>query len=126
MDHKKNVLIVDDEPNIVHLVRLSLNQEKYNIYEAFSSREAMTIVKTQLPDIVVLDLMMPGVNGYEFCQALRDNPRTRNVPVLILSAKSQMDDKLHAIDVGADDYVTKPFDPMELVRRIKLNMNMMN
>ncbi|MBI5393279.1 response regulator [Candidatus Woesearchaeota archaeon] len=126
MDHKKNVLIVDDEPNIVNLVRLSLNQEKYNIYEAFSSRDAMTIVKTQLPDIVVLDLMMPGVNGYEFCQALRENPRTKNVPVLILSAKSQMDDKLHAIDVGADDYVTKPFDPMELVRRIKLNMNMMN
>jgi DNA-binding response OmpR family regulator len=81
-------------------------------------------IDKQLPDLVVLDLMMPGVNGYEICKALRENPKTRDVPVLILSAKSQMNDKLHAIDVGADDYMTKPFDPMELVKRIKLNLNM--
>jgi len=123
MKDKKRILIVDDEPNIVNLVKLSLNQEKYDINEAYSTRDAMKAVKNRIPDIVVLDLMMPGVNGYEFCQALRGNPETKNIPVLILSAKSQMDDKLHAIDVGADDYVTKPFDPTELVRRIKLNLN---
>ena len=120
---KKNILVVDDEPNIVHLVKLSLNEDKYDVQEAYSVRDAMNFVKKKIPDVVVLDLMMPGVNGYEFCQSLKENPRTRNVPVVILSAKGQMEDKLHAINVGADDYLTKPFDPMELVRRIKLNMN---
>ena len=66
--------------------------------------------------------MMPGVNGYELCQSLRENLKTKQIPIIILSAKGQMNDKLHAIDVGADDYITKPFDPMELERRIKLNL----
>ena len=68
--------------------------------------------------------MMPGMNGYEFCQQLREHEETKETPVLILSAKSQMNDKLQAIDVGADDYMTKPFDPMELIRRIKLNLDL--
>ena len=123
-DQKKNVLIVDDEPHIVNLIKLSLNKEKYNVTGAYSAREALMYVNKAIPDILVLDLMMPGVNGYELCKALRENPKTRDVPILILSAKSQMNDKLHAIDVGADDYMTKPFDPMELVKRIKLNLNM--
>ncbi|MBT4824945.1 response regulator [Candidatus Woesearchaeota archaeon] len=121
---KKNVLIVDDEPHIVNLIKLSLNKEKYDVTGAYSAREALMHMEKAIPDIVVLDLMMPGINGYELCKALRENPKTRDVPVLILSAKSQMNDKLHAIDVGADDYMTKPFDPMELVKRIKLNLNM--
>ena len=123
-DAKKNVLIVDDEPHIVNLIKLSLNKDKYSVTGAYSAREALMHMEKAVPDIVVLDLMMPGINGYELCKALRENPKTRNVPVLILSAKSQMNDKLHAIDVGADDYMTKPFDPMELVKRIKLNLNM--
>ncbi|MFH1439845.1 MAG: response regulator [Candidatus Woesearchaeota archaeon] len=124
MDGKKNVLIVDDEPHIVNLIKLSLNKDKYNVNGAYSAREALMLMDKSLPDLVVLDLMMPGVNGYELCKALRENPKTREIPILILSAKSQMNDKLHAIDVGADDYMTKPFDPMELVKRIKLNLNM--
>ncbi|MBT4540726.1 response regulator [Candidatus Woesearchaeota archaeon] len=124
MEERKNVLIVDDEPHIVNLIKLSLNKDKYNVTGAYSGREALMHIDKSIPDLVVLDLMMPGVNGYELCKALRENPKTRNVPVLILSAKSQMNDKLHAIDVGADDYMTKPFDPMELVKRIKLNLNM--
>ena len=112
----KNVLIVDDEPHIVNLIKLSLNKDKYSVIGAYSAREALMHINKTTPDIVVLDLMMPGVNGYELC--------TQNIPILILSAKSQMNDKLHAIDVGADDYMTKPFDPMELIKRIKLNLNM--
>ena len=126
MDERKNVLIVDDEPHIVNLIKLSLNKDKYDVTGAYSGREALLHIEKNTPDLVVLDLMMPGVNGYELCKALRENSKTRNVPVLILSAKSQMNDKLHAIDVGADDYMTKPFDPMELVKRIKLNLNMSN
>ncbi len=121
---KKQVLVVDDEPHIVHLVSLSLNKDKYEVIPAYSAREALHLIEEKAPDIVVLDLMMPGMNGYEFCNAVKQNPKTKDTPVLILSAKSQMHDKLEAIDVGADDYMTKPFDPMELIRRIKLNLNL--
>lgn len=122
MDMKKNVLIVDDEPHIVNLVKLSLDKAKYSVSGAYSAREALRIVESDTPDVIIVDIMMPGVNGYELCQALRENTRTKQVPIIILSAKGQMNDKLHAIDVGADDYITKPFDPIELERRIKQNL----
>ena len=121
---KKCVLVVDDEPHIVNLIKLSMNKDKYDVMTAYSAREAIDLAEKQQPDIVVVDLMMPGMNGYELCEELRKNDKTSGTPILILSAKSQMDDKLQAIDVGADDYMTKPFDPMELVRRIKLNLNL--
>jgi DNA-binding response OmpR family regulator len=119
---KKNVLIVDDEPHIVNLVKLTLDQQAFNVQGAYTAREALRYVDSHIPDIIVVDIMMPGINGYELCQALRENKRTQHVPIIILSAKGQMNDKLHAIDVGADDYLTKPFDPIELERRIKLNL----
>ena len=122
INDKKNILIVDDEPHIVNLVKLSLDKSKYAVSGAYSAREALRIVESQIPDVIIVDIMMPGVNGYELCQALRENIKTKHVPIIILSAKGQMNDKLHAIDVGADDYITKPFDPMELERRIKLNL----
>jgi DNA-binding response OmpR family regulator len=119
---KKNILIVDDEPHIVNLVKLSLDKKKYDVSGAYSAREALRLIDSRLPDVIIVDLMMPGVNGYELCQSLRENLKTKQIPIIILSAKGQMNDKLHAIDVGADDYITKPFDPMELERRIKLNL----
>ncbi|MBN2458369.1 response regulator [Candidatus Woesearchaeota archaeon] len=119
---RNNVLIVDDEPHIVNLVRLSLDKEKYNVIGAYSAREALKVLDRKEPDVVIVDLMMPGINGYELCQAIRGKAKTKNIPIIILSAKNQMNDKLHAIDVGADDYITKPFDPIELERRIKLNL----
>ena len=120
---RRNVLVVDDEPHILNLVRMTLDDERFDVHGAQSAHEALQLVKDAPPDIIILDLMMPGINGYELCQAFRENPHTKEVPIVILSAKSQMSDKLHAIDVGADDYITKPFDPMELLRRIKLNLN---
>jgi two-component system, OmpR family, alkaline phosphatase synthesis response regulator PhoP len=119
---KKNILIVDDEPHIVNLVKLSLDKRKYDVSGAYSAREALRLIDSHIPDVIIVDLMMPGVNGYELCQSLRENLKTKQIPIIILSAKGQMNDKLHAIDVGADDYITKPFDPMELERRIKLNL----
>lgn len=124
MTEKKRVLVVDDEPHIVKLVKLSLGDQNYDIVGVTSGKEAISYVKDSAPDILVLDLMMPGVNGYEVCQAVRENPKTKAIPIIILSAKSQMLDKLNAIDVGADDYMCKPFDPDELARRIKLNLSM--
>src|SRR3989344_3030615 len=91
---KKSILIVDDEPHIVHLISLSLNKDKYDVETAYSANEAMYKVQQKTPDIVVLDLMMPGMNGYEFCQQLREHEETKETPVLILSAKSQMNDKI--------------------------------
>jgi DNA-binding response OmpR family regulator len=119
---KKNVLIVDDEPHIVNLVKLSLDQDKYSVQGAYSAREALGLLENQRPDVILVDIMMPGVNGFELCQALRARTQTSATPIIILSAKGQMKDKMHAIDAGADDYITKPFDPMELERRIKLNL----
>lgn len=121
---KKRILVVDDEPHIVKLVSLSLGKKKYDILSAYSGQEALRHIKGAPPDLVVLDIMMPGINGYEMCQALRENASTKHVPIIILSAKSQMEDKLHAIDVGADDYLCKPFDPAELARRIRLNLTL--
>ena len=121
-EEKKKVLIVDDEPHVVNLVKLSLDSDRYSVYGAYSAREALRVVDMTTPDVVIVDLMMPGINGYELCQALRERSQTKNVPIIILSAKGQMSDKLHAIDVGADDYITKPFDPLELDRRIRLNL----
>jgi DNA-binding response OmpR family regulator len=119
---KSKVLIVDDEPHIVNLVKLSLDKRRYNVTGAYSGREALQLIEKNSPDVIVVDLMMPGINGYELCQAIRSRTGTKDVPIIILSAKHQMNDKLHAIDVGADDYITKPFDPLELERRIRLNL----
>ena len=121
---KKTILVVDDEPHIVRLVNLCLGTKKYDVVSAYSGKEALYLLKNANPDLIVLDIMMPGINGYEMCQALRENKETKNTPIIILSAKSQMEDKLHAIDVGADDYICKPFDPAELARRIRLNLTL--
>ncbi|MEM4268244.1 MAG: response regulator transcription factor [Candidatus Woesearchaeota archaeon] len=120
---KKKIMIVDDEPHIVNLVRLSLNDKKYVVSGAYSAREALAMLDKVQPDMILVDLMMPGVNGYELCHALRSNKATKKTPIIILSAKGQISDKIKAIDCGADDYITKPFDPLELERRIRLNLN---
>src|SRR3989338_2830236 len=120
----KQILVVDAEPHIMNLIRLSLKNDQFQVAGVYSAREAMEYVKTATPDVIVLDIMMPGMNGYELCKMLRAHPGTKETPIIILSAKSQMDDKLQAIDVGADDYLTKPFDPMELLKRIKVNLDL--
>ncbi len=121
-DKKKlNVLVVDDEPHIVNLVKLSLDGDDYKVQGAYSAREAKTTMEQFVPDIMILDIMMPGVNGYDLCKELKEKEKTSNIPIVILSAKTQIQDKLQAVEVGADDYITKPFDPIELKRRIDHN-----
>jgi len=122
MEQKKKILVVDDEPHIVNLVRLTLSQEKYEIYSAYTGKEAIELAKQIIPNLVILDLMMPSVDGYQVCEELRKNKKTANIPVMILSAKSQLADKFKSINVGADDYMIKPFDPDELVKRVKINV----
>ncbi len=120
---KKNIMIIDDEPHIVNLVRLSLSNDRYNIMEAYSAREALQMIKNHTrPDLVLIDIMMPNMDGYELCKILKKDSDTKNIPLIILSAKNQLNDKLQAIDVGADDYMTKPFDPDELSKKVEVSI----
>lgn len=118
---KPLVLIVDDEPHIVKLIKLSLGNE-YRFIETYSGYEALKVLKNETPDLVILDLMMPNIDGYQVCQNIRSHPKTKDIPIMILSAKNQVIDKFKSITVGADDYMVKPFEPEELVQRVKMNL----
>ncbi len=110
------ILVVDDEKNIVQLARLYLGNEGFRVEEANNGRQALEKAKACNPDLIVLDLMMPEMDGLTVCKELR---KTSNVPVIILTARNDDVDKIVGLEVGADDYVTKPFNPRELVARVK-------
>ncbi|QJC50635.1 response regulator transcription factor [Paenibacillus albicereus] len=114
--NEQTVLMVDDEAEIIKLISLYLQSEKVRLRTAASGEEALAIIESEPIDLVVLDIMMPGVSGIEVCLAIRER---RQMPIIFLSAKSEEIDKIHGLSVGADDYVTKPFSPLELVARIK-------
>jgi CheY-like chemotaxis protein len=115
---KSRVLIVDDEKHIVDLIRLSLSSGRYDLYEAYDGKEALAMVSKIVPDLIILDLMMPQVDGFEVARQLKENVLTQNIPIIILSAKSEVNEKAKLLDMGVDDYITKPFDPLELEARI--------
>jgi len=112
----ERVLIVDDEKKMVRLIRTCLQKEGYLTCEAYDGEAALEVFDLEKPDIVVLDVMMPRLNGLEFCSRVRGRSTT---PIIILSARSEEDDKLTGLDLGADDYLTKPFSMHELVARIR-------
>ena len=111
----KNILIVEDSQEIIDLIKIYLEQEEYSIYEACDGESAINIFEKEEIHLVVLDIMLPKLNGYEVIKRLR---KRSNVPVIILSAKNQDADKILGLNLGADDYVAKPFNPLELVARI--------
>ena len=115
---KGKILVVDDEIYIVHILDFSLGMEGYEVITALDGEQALERMKTERPDLVVLDIMMPKLDGYEVCRAVKSNPATKNVPVILLSAKGRNVDQKMGFDVGADDYITKPFSPRKLVERI--------
>jgi DNA-binding response OmpR family regulator len=110
------ILVVDDEKNIVQLARLYLSNEGYHVEEAYDGKQALDKARTLTPDLIVLDIMMPELDGISVCKELR---KTSNIPVIILTARDDDVDKIVGLEVGADDYVTKPFNPRELVARVK-------
>ncbi|MGM5484766.1 MAG: response regulator [Nanobdellota archaeon] len=114
----KRVLVVDDEPHIVELVKLTLTGKDKKVIESYSGMDALEKIKEQVPDVIILDLMMPGMDGYEVCRRLKNDTRTKHIPIIILSAKNDLKDKLKGINIGADDYLTKPFDPSEIEARV--------
>lgn len=114
------VLVVDDDENVITIIRDILEPDLFEIYEAMTGKEALGMVFVTIPDIIVLDIMMPSMDGYTVCKKLKDHEHTKDIPIIILSAKTDLKDKLKAMEMGIDDYVIKPFDPQELKARIKM------
>lgn len=115
---KGKILVVDDEIYIVHILDFSLGVEGYDVMTALDGEQALAKVAQDKPDLIVLDIMMPKLDGYETCKALKSAPETRDIPVILLSAKGRNVDQKVGFEVGADDYITKPFSPRKLVERI--------
>ena len=116
---KANVLIVEDESPILELLALNISQAGYNPLRAISAEHAEKLINEALPDIILLDWMLPGMSGIDFAKKLRSNALTKTIPIIMLTARSDELDKVKGLEVGADDYITKPFSPRELNARIK-------
>ena len=115
---KGKILVVDDEIYIVHILDFSLGMEGYEVLTALDGEQALEKARTEHPDLIVLDIMMPKLDGYETCKMLKADDRTKDIPVILLSAKGRNVDQKIGFEVGADDYITKPFSPRKLVERI--------
>lgn len=119
MDTSKNILVVDDEVDLVELVSYNLKKEDFIVDSASDGKSALAKIKKGKFDLVVLDLMLPGIQGMELCRLVRNNPDTAGLPIIMLTAKGEEVDKILGLEMGADDYITKPFSPRELVARVK-------
>ncbi|MBQ0831647.1 phosphate regulon transcriptional regulator PhoB [Marinobacter sp.] len=115
----KTVLIVDDEPAIREMIAVALEMADYECIEAADAREAHALIIDKQPDIILLDWMLPGTSGIELARRLKKEETTANIPIIMLTAKVEEDNKIRGLEVGADDYITKPFSPRELVARLK-------
>jgi two-component system alkaline phosphatase synthesis response regulator PhoP len=115
---KGRILVVDDEIYIVHILDFSLGMEGYEVVTALDGEQALEKARAEKPDLIVLDIMMPKLDGYETCKRLKADAATKDVPVILLSAKGRNVDQKVGFEVGADDYITKPFSPRKLVERI--------
>ena len=116
---KENILIVDDEEDILELIRYYLDRNNYRIETATFGDEAIAKAKIRLPDLIILDLMLPGTDGYEVCKKLKSDEKTQNIPIIMLTAKNEEEDIISGLELGADDYVTKPFSPKVLVAKVR-------
>jgi two-component system, OmpR family, alkaline phosphatase synthesis response regulator PhoP len=113
------ILIVDDEQDIVELLSYNLEKEGFSTVKAYDGETALKLVKTQKPKLIILDLMLPKVNGLDVCREIRHDPATANIPIIMLTAKADEVDKIIGLEIGADDYMTKPFSVKELVARVR-------
>ncbi len=116
---QKRILVADDEKDIVELVAYNLEREGFSVLKALNGGSALESIRRDKPDLVVLDLMMPGVSGTEVCRIVRGIPETANLPIIMLTAKSEPVDRILGLEIGADDYLTKPFHVRELIARVR-------
>jgi len=116
------ILIVEDEADLVTLLRYNLESEGFRVAEAGNGEEALVLVQEERPDLILLDWMLPMLSGIEVCRQLRRRPQTADVPIIMLTARGEEGDKIRGLECGADDYVTKPFSPAELIARVRAVM----
>lgn len=116
---KEKILVVDDEEDILELLRYNLLREGYNVSCAASGEEALRLAQSEIPDLLVQDLMLPGIDGLEVTKILKNDSRTRDIPIVMLTAKGEEADIVTGLELGADDYITKPFSPRVLVARVR-------
>ncbi len=116
---KGKILVVDDEADIRELVRLNLTREGYEVLDSETGEQALSLSRSKSPDLIVLDLMLPGIDGLEVCKKLKADPKTAQIPIVILTAKGEEADVVTGLEVGADDYVAKPFSGKVLVARVR-------
>jgi DNA-binding response OmpR family regulator len=114
------ILVVDDEQDIVDLICINLKREGHEVVAAYTGEDALKLVKEKLPDLMILDLLLPGIQGLDVCRQLRSTPGTADIPILILSAKAAETDRILGFEMGADDYLTKPFSVAELISRVRV------
>lgn len=116
---KEKILIVDDEKDIVKMLDYNLKKEGFRTISAFDGEYALDLADREQPGLIILDLMLPGIDGLEVCRELKKENKTASIPIIMLTAKSQESDKVVGLELGADDYITKPFSPRELIARVK-------
>lgn len=117
------VMVVDDEPDIRRLVSFSLKRHGFDVVEATDGLAAVAMAESEAPDLILMDVMMPVMNGYEASKKLKENPKTQGIPIVMLSAKSQQTEMAAGLESGATDYICKPFTPSELVAQVTKYMN---
>jgi len=116
---KKRILVVDDEVDLVETVRFSLELEGYDVLVAYNGEEALNQARKENPDLILLDLMLPKLDGYKVCRLLKFDERYKHIPILMLTAKIQEKDKVTGMETGANEYITKPFEMDELMKKVK-------
>ncbi len=116
---RQNILVVEDDPDISELVQYNLEKDGYCVHTASNGEDGLVLAQQFHPSLVILDIMLPGMSGLKICSKLRENPATRSLPIIFLTAKGEESDLIIGFEMGADDYISKPFSPKELVARVK-------
>ena len=120
---QKKILVVDDEVDLVETIRFPLEMEGFNVLVSFNGEDALNQARKEKPDLILLDLMLPKLDGYKVCRLLKFDERYKDIPILMLTAKTQEKDKLLGKETGANEYITKPFDIDELMKKVKVYLN---
>jgi DNA-binding response OmpR family regulator len=119
----KKILVVDDEADLVETIRFPLEMEGFNVLISYNGEDALNQARKENPDLILLDLMLPKLDGYKICRLLKFDEKYKHIPILMLTAKTQEKDKLLGKETGADEYITKPFDIDELIKKVKAYLN---
>jgi len=111
------ILVVDDEPDILNIISMALKRESFEVITSQSAEQSLDLVRVQMPNLIILDIMLPGMSGFEFCRQVRASKIVNHIPIIMLTAKAQESDRIYGLELGADDYITKPFSTKELILR---------